>query len=46
VLAPKAASFLDRNVAPGTSCIYRVRATRGNTASAWSNEVAVATAGP
>jgi hypothetical protein len=43
VLAPNTPTFLDRNVAPGASYTYRVRATRGNTASAWSNEASLST---
>jgi hypothetical protein len=43
VVAPNTTRFLDRNVSPGTTYTYRVRATRDNVASAWSNEVSVTT---
>jgi hypothetical protein len=43
VLAPNTTTFLDPNGAPGATYTYRVRATRGNVASDWSNEVTVTT---
>jgi hypothetical protein len=43
VLAPNTTTFLDQSVAQGMSYTYRVRATRGYTASAWSNEASVTT---
>jgi hypothetical protein len=43
VVAPNTTTFLDRNGAPGTTYTYRVRATRGNVASAWSNEASATT---
>jgi hypothetical protein len=42
LLAPNTTSFLDRSAAPGVTYTYRVRATHGNIASAWSNEARVA----
>jgi hypothetical protein len=43
VLTPNTTHFLDQKVTPGTTHTYRVRATRDNVASDWSNEVSVAT---
>ncbi len=41
LVPPNSTAFVDRNAAPGTTYTYRVRATRGSTASDWSNEVSV-----
>jgi hypothetical protein len=41
LVPPNTTTFLDPNVGPRASYRYRVRATRGSTASAWSNEASV-----
>ncbi len=43
VVPPNITSFSDQGVAPSTSYTYRVRATNNVAASAWTNEVGVAT---
>jgi probable HAF family extracellular repeat protein len=40
LLPPNTTSFPDTSITPGVSYTYRVRATRGDLTSAWSNEAA------
>jgi hypothetical protein len=46
VVLPNATRFADRGLLPGKAYRYRVRATTGNFASPWSNEVTATTLPP